>query len=81
MVSLVLPSWCRSVPARGPALVIAPHGGLCALDLLAPAPSTSLRGNDLHTGELAALLAARLDASLLANVASDRNDLDLNRVD
>lgn len=81
MVSLVLPSWCRSVPARGPALVIAPHGGLCARDLLAPAPSTSLRGNDLHTGELAQLLAARLDASLLANVASDRNDLDLNRVD
>jgi hypothetical protein len=77
----VLPSWCRSVPARGPALVIAPHGGLCARDLLAPDPAASLRGNDLHTGELAELLAERLDASLVANVASDRNDLDLNRVD
>lgn len=80
MFSPVLPTWCRSVPARGPALVIAPHGGLCARDLLAPGPG-GLRGNDLHTGELAEMLAARLDAGLLANVASDRNDLDLNRVD
>jgi hypothetical protein len=77
----VLPSWCRSVPGRGPALVIAPHGGLCARDLLTPEPAASLRGNDLHSGELARLVAERLDAALLANVASDRNDLDLNRVD
>lgn len=81
MVSTVLPSWCRSVPARGSALVIAPHGGICARDLLAPDPASSLRGNDLHTGELAQLLAERLDASLVANVASDRNDVDLNRLD
>jgi len=81
MVSPVLPSSCRSVPGRGSALVIAPHGGLCARDLLASDPAVGLRGNDLHTGELARLLAARLDASLLANVAVDRNDVDLNRID
>jgi hypothetical protein len=77
----VLPSWCRSVPGAGPALVIAPHGGLCARDLLVPDPAQTLRGNDLHTAAVAESLAERLGASLLANVAADRNGLDLNRID
>lgn len=79
--SAVLPSWCRSEPGGGPVLVIAPHGGLCARDLLAPDPPASLRGNDLHTAELARLLSDRLDASLLVNHAADRNEVDLNRLD
>lgn len=62
-------------------LVIAPHGGLGARDLLTPDPPTILRGNDLHTAELARLVAARLDASLLANEGADRNEIDLNRLD
>lgn len=76
----VLPSWCRSLPGPGPTLVIAPHGGLCARDLLVPDPALTLRGNDLHTAAVAESLAARLGASLLANVAADRNGLDLNRI-
>jgi len=60
--------------------VIAPHGGLCVRDLLAPETAGTLRGNDLHTAEVASLLAERLDASLIANLSVDRNELDLNRI-
>ncbi len=62
-------------------LVVAPHGGLCRRDLLAPDGDGTLRGNDLHTCEVAEELASRLDATLVANVAVDRNELDLNRID
>lgn len=74
-----LPAWCRSVPGDGRTLVVAPHGGLCASDLLHP--GRALRGNDLHTDQVARLLAARLDATLVANAGVDRNELDLNRID
>lgn len=62
-------------------LVVAPHGGLCRRDRLEPDGDGTLRGNDLHTCEVAEELAARLDATLVANVAVDRNELDLNRID
>ncbi|MEW6270704.1 MAG: hypothetical protein AB1689_15585, partial [Thermodesulfobacteriota bacterium] len=66
---------------RGRVLVVVPHGGLCERDLLEPCGDGTLRGNDLHTGEVARLLAQRLDASLIENLAVDRNELDLNRID
>lgn len=62
-------------------LVVVPHGGLCAHDLLELRRGGTLRGNDLHTGEVARALAQRLGASLIENLAVDRNQLDLNRVD
>jgi hypothetical protein len=75
-----LPEWMRSRRGGAPLLVVAPHGGISDRDLLVP-PSAPSRSNDLHTASLAEALAARLDASLLANAARDRNQLDLNRVD
>ncbi|MFM7142875.1 MAG: hypothetical protein ACKO2K_13280, partial [Alphaproteobacteria bacterium] len=65
---------------RGPVVVVAPHGGTSDRDLLLP-PGRPVRSNDLHTAELAARLAGRVDGSLVANRDLDRNDLDLNRVD
>ena len=75
-----LPPWCRSVSGDGPTLVVAPHGGVCARDLLAAETAGALRGNDLYTDEVALRLAERLGASLVANPAIDRNELDLNRI-
>jgi hypothetical protein len=80
-VPVARPSWCTFVARGGPTLVIAPHGGLSARDLLAAETAGTLRGNDLHTAAVAADLAERLDGSLIANVAVDRNELDLNRID
>jgi hypothetical protein len=69
------------VAGEGPALVVVPHGGLCERDLLEPHGTGTLRGNDLHTGEVARVLTQRMDATLVENVAVDRNQLDLNRID
>jgi hypothetical protein len=74
-----LPPWMRSRSGSTPVLFIAPHGGLSERDLLEP-PVVPARSNDIHTAGLAAELADRLDAGLLANEAFDRNRLDLNRV-
>lgn len=71
--------WCRGRVGGSPLLLLAPHGG--RRDPSRPRPrGRRLRVNDLHTAELAAALAERLDASLVANVGLDRNDLDLNRL-
>lgn len=75
-----LPPWCRVVAGDGPTLVIAPHGGLCSRDLLAAETAGALRGNDLHTADVAGCLAERLGGTLIANHALDRNELDLNRI-
>ena len=45
----------------------------------AAAPPARLRVNDLHTAELARVLAAELGAATIINVSQDRNALDLNR--
>ena len=65
---------------RGPLVVVAPHGGTSDRDLLEP-PARPVRSNDLCTAELARHLAERVDGSLLANDALDRNHVDLNRID
>ncbi|MBU6280731.1 hypothetical protein KGQ64_00720 [bacterium] len=65
---------------RGPLVVVAPHGGTSARDLLEP-PDRPVRSNDLHTADLALQLAERVDASLVANGEVDRNRVDLNRID
>jgi hypothetical protein len=74
-----VPPWCRWRLGAGPLLLVAPHGGQCR-----PPPSPVAmrrrRVNDLHTAEITAALAARLDASFVANTALDRNELDLNRI-
>jgi len=78
-VALALPPWCRRIAGDGSTLVVAPHGGLCGRDLVAPGAG-GLRGNDLYTDEIAGALADRLGGSLIVNAAVDRNDLDLNRI-
>jgi N-formylglutamate amidohydrolase len=75
-----LPDWCRIRRGAGPLVLVAPHGGRRASDELCQPNGRRLKINDLHTAELAEELAERLDASLLANCALDRNELDLNRV-
>ena len=40
-----------------------------------------MRSNDLHTADLALLLAERIDGSAIANEGLDRNHVDLNRID
>lgn len=61
-------------------LLVAPHGGRRRNRALRGRDGGRLKINDLGTADLAAALAERLDASLLANVALDRNVLDLNRI-
>lgn len=73
------PKWCTRADGPGHVLVVAPHGGISASDLLT-ADAAGRRGNDLHTASLARQLAAKLDGSLLVNDSVDRNELDLNRV-
>lgn len=75
-----MPPWCRRIAGDGPTLLLAPHAGLCTRDLLAGDAAGALRGNDLFTDDVASLLAARLDATLVVNPEVDRNELDLNRV-
>ncbi|HZR85117.1 MAG TPA: hypothetical protein VFD92_28735 [Candidatus Binatia bacterium] len=75
-----LPGWMRSRAGAAPILLVAPHGGISPRDLLEPPAGGSARSNDLYTADVAAALAERLDASLLANVALDRNQIDLNRL-
>lgn len=58
-----------------PFVVVAPHGGRRNRPIR--------RGdavNDLHTAEIAAELAERLDAHAILNHSLDRNDCDLNRI-
>lgn len=63
-----------------PVVLVAPHGGLSERDLWAVPPSAA-RSNDLHTADLALLLAERIDGSAIANEGLDRNHVDLNRID
>jgi hypothetical protein len=73
-----VPEWCLRGTGRGAVVVLAPHGGRRrsprAVD------DTTVKVNDVHTAELAAELAAAVDASYIINTQCDRNDLDLNRV-
>ncbi|MGH7805876.1 MAG: hypothetical protein ACREQJ_16130, partial [Candidatus Binatia bacterium] len=75
-----VPDWCRIRRGSSPILLVAPHGGRRSSDDLRLPNGRRLKINDLHTAELAEELAERLDASLLANCALDRNELDLNRI-
>src|SRR5688572_5364737 len=74
------PDWCRIRRGASPIVLVAPHGGRRSSDDLRLPNGKRLKINDLHTAELAAELAERLDASLLANCELDRNELDLNRI-
>src|SRR5262252_6926953 len=74
-----LPAWVRCRAGTRGLLLVAPHGGLRREDLLVPPPRPT-RTNDLFTAPLAAELAERLDAGLIANLELDRNELDLNRI-
>jgi hypothetical protein len=58
-----------------PVVLYAPHGGR----RLRPVKRSD-NVNDLHTADLTAELAERLDAHALINRGLDRNDADLNRV-
>jgi hypothetical protein len=74
-----IPTWCRWHRGAAPILVIAPHGG--SRPVVAGRDSHRQRKvNDLQTAELAAALAADLDASYVINGTVDRNSLDLNRI-
>jgi len=61
-------------------LLVAPHGGRSADDLLAKRRARPVRTNDLYTAELSIELAARMNASLVANTEVDRNQVDLHRI-
>ena len=70
-----VPPWLGLRTGTLPVIIVAPHGG------------RRLRRvqwgdgvNDLHTAEIAAELAERLDAHALVNHGLDRNEVDLNRV-
>jgi hypothetical protein len=73
-----VPDWCHCATGRGAVVVLAPHGGRRRAPR--PADDASVKVNDVHTAELAAELAAAVDASYIINTQCDRNELDLNRV-
>lgn len=79
MPAVFLPHWIEYRRGGAPLLLIAPHGGRRPrLDVASLKPN--LKSNDVHTGELTAILAQRLDATAIINHGMDRNSLDLNRV-
>jgi hypothetical protein len=66
------------VRGRSAVVLVAPHAGRRD-PVRRPWGSAPLKMNDLHTGALTRILAARLDASALVHEA-DRNEVDCNRV-
>jgi hypothetical protein len=67
------------IPGAIPLVLVAPHGGRRD-PVRRPWSAGGLRTNDLHTAALAAELARATGAAALINDATDRNDVDLNRI-
>jgi hypothetical protein len=80
MTGIETPAWCRWRRGRSAVLVIAPHGGRRGGARRPPGSGRGQKVNDLHTADVAAELADRLDAALIVNPTLDRNELDLNRI-
>jgi hypothetical protein len=75
MSQISLPPGIELRDGSAPVVLYAPHGGRRRRPV-----KRSDSVNDLHTADLTAELAARLDAPALINRGLDRNDADLNRV-
>ena len=67
------------IPGTTPLVLVAPHGGRRD-HVRRPWGKSALKVNDLHTAALTAELASRTGAAALINDATDRNDVDLNRI-